>query len=418
MKKFEKLNLQLFATDLKSASTTTFKGVEPIAEAHAFADRTLLEAIYEEYTFEKYCDTVRIPVNSGKTYTSRKEKPYSAKFNELQEGVVPDEDDPMGIVEFTVRLANYGGWTSYTDEAEIYSIDNGLVARIARGQGGSVGEIMQAKVRDAMYSSPNRWFAGVTTIPATLTAARAAVGPFNLDDFRKIRTKLKRAKVKPYDGKNYLVLVSPEIEQSMYDITKTAEGGTYSFLEMQGFKQNTVNLANGEIGTFLNFKFVSEDVLGELKDAEGVALVGASSKPIHGCVILGKYRQKKGMELVKLEGAGAPKTIIKEKGSAGTNDPLNQKGTVGWKMQGWAVHPKYIEAVMIYECTSDISVGSEFDDEARASYTRGVTGKLTAGAATAISAGTKKIMKQGDKAAAYSDDADIDNLVDPVDDGE
>lgn len=407
------INLQLFTTDLKSANTTTFKGKEPIAEAHAFCDRTLVESIYEEYTFEKYCDTVRIPQNAGKTYTSRKELPYDANINELQEGVVPDEDAPMGVVEFQVKLSNFGGWTTYTDEAEIYDIDNGVVARIARNQGGSVGEKLQYKLRDIFYSSPNRWFAGVSTVQATLAGTRALVTAIDLNDFKKIRTKLKRMKVKPYDGKYYYVLISPEVEQTLYDLKKTADNGTYSFLEMQGFNQGKLfDTADGSIGAFLGFKFIVEDALGEIKNASGNAVTNTGGSAIHGCVILGKYRGHKGVELVKLAGGGAPKTIIKEKGSAGTNDPLNQKGSIGWKMQGWAANVKFLEAVMVYECASDMDVATEFEDKARASFIRGVTGAVADGSAVSVTAGTNKTIKNGSKGTAFSDDTNIDGLVD------
>jgi len=418
----KKINLQLFTTDLKSANTTTFKGKEPIAEAHAFADKNLVECIYDEYTFEKYCDTVRIPQNAGKTYTSRKSLPYVANINELQEGVVPDEDAPMGEVEFQVKLSNFGGWTSYTDEAEIYDIDNGVVARITSNQGGAVGEKLQEKLRDIFYSSPNRWFAGVSSVSATLAATRAGVTPIDLNDFKKIRTKLKRMKVKPYDGKYYYVLISPEIEQTLYDLKKTADNGTYSFLEMQGFNQGKLfDTADGSIGAFLGFKFIVEDVLGEIKDTSGNAVTNTGGFKIHGCVILGKYRQHKGVELVKLAGGGAPKTIIKEKGSAGTQDPLNQKGTVGWKMQGWGANVKYLEACMIYECASDMDIATEFDDKDRAAFIRGVTGarQTVSGTeqAVSISAGTNKTIKNGAKGVVFTDDTNVDGKVDPVTQG-
>ena len=167
----KKLDLQLFATtevDLKSDATTTYAGVKTIDDAHAYFDRALKDAIYDEYTFEKYADTITLPQNNGKTMTLRKLTKYDAKINELKEGVVPPEDAPMGINEFSVRLGDYGGYTTYTDQVDIYALNNGVAARIQRNQGNSVGEKFQYKVRDIMYSSPNRWFAGVTTVPATL----------------------------------------------------------------------------------------------------------------------------------------------------------------------------------------------------------------------------------------------------------
>ena len=432
MKK-RKFNIQLFATkteysgndpiDLKSPNTTTYAGYKDLEdETYEVLDRTVAEAIYEEYTFEKkYSDPITVDTNSGQDFAIEKFTKYDANVNELLEGVVPPEDAPMGKVQFKFTLGDYGGYATFTDKVDIYS-KNGksTLARLTKHQGLSVGEKFQYKVRDVMYSSPNRWFAGVTTPSATLAATRANVTPLKIDDFRKIRTKLKRMKVKPFADGFYYVLVSPEVEQTMYDITKTAEGGKYTFLEMQGFKQDIVDMKDGSFGSFLGFKFFTEDALGEIKDISGNAIVGANSNNIHGCIILGRFNGERGLKTTKLAGYGKPKTIVKpvEAGGAREN-PINQIGSVGWKLYGWASFILYAEAVMVYECESDIAVAEPFEDKSRANYSGGVTGgRGVDGKSVAVAAGTKKTIKNGVNSTVFTDDTNVDGKTDPVTSGD
>ena len=426
------LNLQLFATkteysgndpiDLKSPNTTTYAGYKDLEdETYEVLDRTIAEAIYEEYTFEKkYSEAINVNTNEGQDFAIEKFTKYDANINELQEGVVPPEDAPMGKIQFKFTLADYGGYATFTDKVDVYSKNGkGTLARLQKHQGLSVGEKFQYKVRDVMYSSPNRWFAGVATPAATLAGTRALVKPLQIDDFRKIRTKLKRMKVKPFADGFYYVLVSPEVEQTMYDITKTVEGSKYTFLEMQGFKQNTVDLKDGSIGSFLGFKFFTEDALGEIKDINGNAIVGADGNNIHGCVILGRFQGERGLKTVKLSGYGKPKTIVKPTTAGGAREnPLNQIGSVGWKMMGWASFVLYAEAVMVYECESDIAVAEPFDETSRANYSGGVTGKRgNDGKSVAVAAGNKKTIKNGVNSTIFTDDTNVDGKTDPVQNG-
>ncbi len=413
-------DLQLFATtsvDLKSDNTTTYAGYKDLEdETYEVLDRTIAEAIYEEYTFEKkYSDTITVDQNSGQDFAIEKFTKYDANVNDLQEGVVPPEDAPMGKVQFKFTLSDFGGYATFTDKVDIYSKNGkGTLARIQKHQGLSVGEKFQYKVRDVMYSSPNRWFAGVSSVSATLAATRADVTPLVIDDFRKIRTKLKRMKVKPFDNGFYYVLVSPEVEQTMYDITKTAEGNKYSFLEMQGFKQDIVDMKDGSFGSFLGFKFISEDALGEIKDISGNAITGANGNNIHGCVILGKYNGERGLKTVKLAGKGKMQTIIKPTTAGGASEnPLNQIGSVGWKKYGWSSFILYAEAVMVYECESDIDVATEFEDKDRANYSGGVTGMRDSnGDSVTVAAGSNKTIKNGTISTIFTDDTNVDGKSD------
>ena len=59
-------NMQLFAEDLKSANTATYGKRMNETEAHSYYDRTLKDAYYEDFTWEKYLDNITLPKNYGK----------------------------------------------------------------------------------------------------------------------------------------------------------------------------------------------------------------------------------------------------------------------------------------------------------------------------------------------------------------
>ena len=356
------INLQLFANETKA--TVTAGGYMNDTEAHEYYDRTLKESIYEELTLDKYCDTITLPKNNGKTMVMRKLGKYvmASQNPELVEGSLPSEDEPMKIYEYRVSLADMGGYITYSDQLDIYSLNDGWATRLQKNQGRAVGEMFENKIRNIMYSTTNRWYAGVAEAQLTSQAtARANVKAFNLDDLRHIRAFLLRTKVKPFSNGEYLFLIDPEVEADILTLAKSND--KFSFVELANLHQKGGQIYGGnDLGSFMGFRFITTPALGEVADG------------VHGSLILGKYNGEAGTKLVKLEGYGEPKTILKALGSAGTNDPLNQKGSIAWKCMGWGGTVLYPEAVVLYESTAgDVAV--PFVEEEREHFIGGSDGK-------------------------------------------
>lgn len=355
------LNIQMFGTDLKGTNTATFGKRLSEAEAHKYYDMTLKDAIYEAYTWEKYFDIINLPKNHGKTYSWRASGKMVTNSEPVLEGVQPDEDQPMETYEYTTTLNSFGGYIRYTDELDLFSIDP-ETTRLQRNQGYAVGEVFQDKAYEIMLSSKNRWFAGATiTADTTLTSARNAVTGFNLDDLRKIKAFLKRQKVKGFDGGDYVILVSPEVVSSLTTLAK--DNDKFTFIELMKDYKNTKPIYEGEIGRWNGFRFVEDNNIKTIATS-------SAGKAIHGCVILGKFKNEKGQAILKLEGKGKPETILKPLGSAGTEDPLNQIGTIGWKASGWGGFVKYSQATIIYECLAD-EVAEMMEDTAHETFVKG-----------------------------------------------
>ena len=187
------LNIQLFATKNLNPTATFGKRLNE-TNAHEYFDMTLEDALYEEYNFFKYFDEVTQPKNKGKKMGFRRSGKYVLRDSdyELSEGVVPDEDSPMETYEYEISLKNFGGYITFSDEVDVYSIDQGESTRLQRNQGYAVGELFQEKAYTILKSSTNHWFAGVTdfTTNDTIAKARAAVQALNLGVLLIMRIRL------------------------------------------------------------------------------------------------------------------------------------------------------------------------------------------------------------------------------------
>lgn len=371
-KLFTELMIQRFATDLKSANAATYGKRMTETEAHVYYDMTLKDALYENYNAEKYFDTVNLPKNHGKKMRFRKSGKYVTNGQPLVEGVLPPEDKPMDTYEYEVSLQSFGGYIKFTDELDLFSIDKGESTRLQRNQGYAVGDLFQEKARNILLSSKNVWFAGANmSNVSTLQGGYDACQAFSLDDLRKIKVFLSRTKVKPYDGGDYVMLISPEVESDIMSLSKHDD--KFTFIELSAYTQNTKPLMEGEIGRWNNFRFVRDNMIKDVAKT-------TSNAAVHGCIILGKYNNEKGAKLVKLEGEGAPKTILKPLTSGGAiENPLNQVGSIGWKTHGWGGTVLYSEAVMVYYCLADSAVEpfAEADRDAAIAKYDGNTGVKT-----------------------------------------
>lgn len=71
-------------------------------------------------------------------------------------------------------------------------------------------------------------------------------------------------------------------------------------------------------------------VKGDKTDVEVADLVGATELPIHRGILTGA----EGLIHLRVKGQGSAQIILKELGSGGTSDPLNQLSSIGFKLRG------------------------------------------------------------------------------------
>lgn len=104
--------------------------------------------------------------------------------------------------------------------------------------------------------------------------------------------------------------------EQAYDLmSDTANGGWIDVVKYAGAKK----LLTGEIGEYAGVRF---KVSSETPTTEGTSIT------VHQGLIYGK--DSYGVPEIGAN-AAKPKIIVKSKGSAGTEDPLEQRSSIGWK---------------------------------------------------------------------------------------
>jgi N4-gp56 family major capsid protein len=98
---------------------------------------------------------------------------------------------------------------------------------------------------------------------------------------------------------------------------------------------DVVKIASANSGDAGSATIVLEDIpsfVPEANDSIYPGEAGAEGITVNGTLVFGKDAYG----VVDIEGEGTVKNIIKPKGSAGTTDPLDQRWTSGWKVEGFA----------------------------------------------------------------------------------
>ena len=145
-----------------------------------------------------------------------------------------------------------------------------------------------------------------------------------VEDCFKAARFLKTQKAKKIDG-YYVAIIHPDVA---YDLMRSEDWVKAS--EYAGSTQ----IFEGEIGRVAGIRFV------ETTEAKIFAGAGASGKDVYATMVLGADAYG----VTEVEGGGL-QHIVKQLGSAGTADPLNQRATVGWKAIKTA--ERLVEAFMI-----------------------------------------------------------------------
>ena len=312
----------------------------------------------------KYAEKVNFEPTSD-TYTWRKYSLSSKTSDHLIEGVTP-EGLNYGLTDYSVKVYQEGNFIPLTDKMLKYGIDKQLAIS---------GELLGEDAKDRMAGLLNALvFGGTNVVYAQGQANRAAVlsntKGITIADINKIKANLRRRKVKPVDGNKYIWFASPEV---IADI-KNLDAVNKSWIDVEKYA-NPDEIVDGEVGTFLGFRFV---------EYLGCPVVDTY---IHCSLIFGK----EAFGTVAIDGedaAGGFEIIYHAPGEAGSSDALNQRGSIGWKHNGFAARILRDEALVRYESYHADAVVTDITDSGRAHY-KGASGAivptLTAGTKTTIS---------------------------------
>jgi N4-gp56 family major capsid protein len=285
----------------------------------AYYDRMLLKMLRNmQFPFAKYAIEKTLPRNFGDTINWRRfnRLAYQTPADVLlEEGVSPDGQTVSGSERIAV-IQQYGAVMFFTDVLDLIQLDR-IRQEYTVELGYQAKEVLDRIVRDVLVAEGSVYYAGGVATTTALLAATPVV-PL-IDDFRKITLGMKREFVNGVRGTQgkYVALIAPEVMFKLFDDDRTQ---TY-----MDFGNTNAMFKDGMIIDMFGIRF--EEVIDAPKVTVEVSNVDVE---VYDSIVLGE----EAYAVTKLEGAGI-RVITKGLGSSGTNDPLDQRQSIGWKISGF-----------------------------------------------------------------------------------
>ena len=294
--------LQLFANEVQ---TTLLTGLS--AEMKTFYDMTLIDEAQASLVHDQFAQKRPIPKNSGKTIEFRKFASLPKALTPLTEGVTPDGKS-LNVTAITATVAQYGDYITQSDVLELTTIDN-TILEATKLLGRQAGLTLDTITRNIMHSGTNVTYCPKVAADGSETAVTSRSGLDNTCQLtvkvvQKVVAKLRGQNAPTINGK-YVAIIHPYVA---YDLMRDPE-----WIEAHKYAKPE-NLYEGEIGEIAGVRFVQTT---EAKVYEN---------GVFGTLFMGEGAYG----VTEITGGGL-QTIVKQKGSAGTADPLDQRSSVGWK---------------------------------------------------------------------------------------
>ncbi len=295
-------NLQAFAGGLNTQTTGT---ANLSAEMKTYYDATLIHSAEPKLVHAQFGQKRNIPQGRGKIIEFRRFSQLPKALTPLTEGVTPDGGS-LKVTGETATVEQYGYYIAISDVLETTAIDP-ILQETVRALGAQAGRTLDTVVREILSSGTNVQYAeGQVTSRAALSEShKLTVKAVKM----AVRT-LKNANADTIEGA-YIGIIHPDIA---FDLTEDPE---WKYPHQYA---DTTEIYEGEIGKIAGVRFV------ETSEAKIFENAGAGSRSVYSTLILGANAYG----VTEIEGGGL-RTIIKQKGSAGTADPLDQRSTAGWK---------------------------------------------------------------------------------------
>lgn len=251
-----------------------------------------------------------IPKNGGKTIAFRKYDSLPKALTPLTEGVTPD-GQKLTMDEITATVAQYGGFVELSDMLLLTAIDNNLMeaTRLIAEQ---ASKTLDTITREVLNGGTNVLYAeGQVSSRAALVGGQDSGNHYlTIDGVRKAVRFLKVMNARRING-DFAGIIHPDVAYDLMSDPKWVNVKTYS---------DPSGIYNGEIGKIEGVRFV------ETSEAKVFVGEGASGRDVYSTLILGADAYG----VTEITGGGL-QHIVKQLGSGGTSDPLDQRATVGWK---------------------------------------------------------------------------------------
>ena len=358
-----------------------------------YYDKKLLVSATPELVHNQFGMKRSIPKNGGKTIEFRGTRPLIKALTPLEEGVTP-EGNKLDWRNVKATLNQYGDYIMISDVLKFTAIDDNL-KQASTDLGRQAGMTLDTLTREVLNSGTNVFYAGDATSRSGLTSG----DKITATDIKNAVTFLKTFNAKKIDG-DFVAVIHPEVASTLMedplwiDVAKYNPKNLYAgeigklygvrFVEtseakvwrkaniVSGITSYTVEKVDGQKiyvqeeissgnvssltsgtkicvdGAYLTISSATAGsggagyltVTGSIPSTvRSGSVITGSGLDVYSTLILGADAYG----VVDLEGENL-QTIIKQLGSAGSSDPLDQRATAGWKAMHTAaiITPEYM----------------------------------------------------------------------------
>lgn len=301
------MTLRLFDAN---TNTTGDSGLSD--EMKTYYSDYLIDMAEPELVHDQFGQKHPIPKNGGKTIEFRKYDPLPKAMTPLSEGVTPNgQKISMGVLTATVK--QYGGFIELSDILLLTAVDNNLV-QATKLLGSQAGRTLDTITREVLNGGTNVQYAeGQVSSRVALVGGNATAANNHYLTVDAVRRAVRFLKIMsaPRINGYYAGIIHPDCSYDLMSDQKWVNVKTYSDPE---------GIYEGEIGRIEGVRFV------ETAEAKVFTGGGAAGRDVYSTLILGADAYG----ITEVSGGGL-QHIVKQLGSAGTSDPLNQRATAGWK---------------------------------------------------------------------------------------
>lgn len=307
-------------------ATTTQTYANLTAEQKTFYDRTLLSRLLPKLVFLKYGQKRPMPKNEGATINFRRFNSLDVPAASLTEGVTPD-GTTLSITAVTATVAQEGNWVRLSDKISMVGIDP-VLTETAALMGENAAKTLETRCADVIFKGTSQQYAGGAAAASAIAAGKVV----NSEEIKKAVRTLRKNNAEPLEGGYYVAFCDPDVAFDLQNDSLWQDISKYNGAE---------NIMKGEIGRIHGVRFISTTMCPT--DA-----TTNTAGTLHKTLIIGKDAYG----VVDVDGSSKPEIIIKPTGSAGTEDPLNQRASCGWKAMATTVRLQELAMVCIQSMAS------------------------------------------------------------------
>ena len=366
-------------------------GGAPIAPED-FYSLQLLDTIRldaEHYVYYQQADTMPIQ-NKADKLVLRRWAALQAHTVPLTEGV-PPVSDKGSVKKYEMEAYQYGRYMEFTDKVDFKVVDP-VVAHYTKEYSLVAMETLDLLAREALMTVAQKYYASAGDTPVTAATGLTVQSIPKMNELRKIILCMKKALIKPRSNGKYLVIGTPEfyfdlfsdplvqswmtINQStgnMYDKVSQPLPDMFdmSFIETMAapvsgeyydsdgnLQMRTIN-SSGTLGTVAGstgYVDAASDYVNDPTTGKPASYIpnrkewnlgsGNSEFKMHHILILGK----EALVRTGLSGQDSARMYTKALGSAGVLDPIDQRQSIGFKINSVGFGSTRPEAVWDYIC--------------------------------------------------------------------